>query len=842
MVSRRSAKVWLLALVLAPALALADARVEARKRFRSGMALINDGRYDEGIDQLLEAYAIKPHPSVLFNVARAYESAGKVSEAVAYYRRYLDTNPGDAAQVRPALVKLEARLPRKKEEPDLEPTPPPTRPTPKDPKQAALDEAQLKRLEALTERLEAALARSEARESKDTARDDKKKERAGEEEDVSAIVSEDEASEAPYEETVVTASRRAQSTLDAPNATTVITAEEIRMSGVKSIPELLRRVPGAEVMVMGQTSANVTFRGFNQRLANKVVVLLDGRTEYQDFLGLTLWPAIPISIEEIERIEVIRGPGSALYGANAMLGVINIITRAPGTGPRALLSGTVGSGNLAEGTFVASGGDKLRYRFSVGYGQADKYSRDYDDDRPDVAPIFTPDALGYRAVHGNGVASYSFGKLGGVSVSGGINRMFTEVYPLGLLRNFYLDGLGGYAKAQGTVGPVTARFFWNHLSADAGPQYAAIGSRSLVTHVESNVFVGELLFQQDFKLLGLHQVAVGASGRFKRVVWTYTEGKREEGHAAAFIQDAWTPINWLTLVASYRLDRHPLLDNGKPGFAHSPRVSLLVKPHESHSIRAAFSTAFREPTILESYLDIRSPVPGVIGASVLTQGNQALKPEQLIAIELGYRGEAIKLGLEWDLSLYQNFLTGLVGLSAVDPLPADQAYDQLSQTFLLGRSTFVNDPQTYSARGIELGLKWSVLNGLDARFSMALQMVNSADPAAVCGPCTQAPAAKFFLGATWKTPIGVDVSADAAYQTGTVWVEREPSAIDPTQVVNLQNALPGFVVINARLGYRLWNDKIQLAVVGTQLGPPHQEHPFGNQINRRIMGTVTVTP
>lgn len=836
LLDRRFGRVWLALLLLAPALALADARVEARKRFRAGMSAIAAGRYDEGIDQLLDAYSIKPHPSVLFNVARAYEASGKTADAVAYYRRYLDTNPPDAAQVRPVLARLEAKLPRKEQEPETEPP----KPQPREPKAAAIDEAQLARLEALTQRLEAALQKSEERAAKQAA--EEKAAPAPAAEDASGLLTEEEAGEAPYEETVVTASRRAQSTLAAPNATTIITAEEIRMSGVRSIPELLRRVPGAEVMAMGFSSANVSFRGFNQRLANKVLVLLDGRTEYQDFLGLTLWPAIPVGIEEIERIEVIRGPGSALYGANAMLGVINIITRAPGKGPRASISGLLSTGNQAEGSLVASGGDKLRYRFSAAYGQSDKYSRDYGSDRPDVEPVFRPDSLAYRSVHANGVLSYAFGKLGGVSASGGINRLFTEIYPLGLLRNFYLDGVSGYAKVQGTVGPVTARFFWNHLAADAGPQYAAIGARSLVTRVESNVVVGELLFQQDFQLLGLHQLAVGASGRFKRVAWTYTAGRREEGHAAAFIQDAWSPLDWLTLVASYRLDRHPLLDKGQPGYAHSPRVSLLWKPHESHAIRAAFSTAFREPTILESYVDVRTPVPGVPGASVLTQGNTALSPEQLVALELGYRGELLKAGLEWDLALYQNFFTGLVGLSAVDPLPADQAFDALTQTYLLGRSTFVNDPQTYSARGIELGVKWSVLNGLDARFSMALQMVNSADPNAVCGPCTQAPAAKFFLGATYRAPFGLDLSADAAYQTGTVWVEREPSSADPTQVVNLQNPLPGFVVLNARVGYRLWDDRIQLALVGTQLGPPHQEHPFGNQINRRLMATVTVMP
>ena len=832
---RRARYAAALLVLLGPCLALADARVEARKRFKAGMALIANGRFDEGIDALLEAYAIKPHPNVLFNVGKAFESAGRPVDAVTYYRRYLDTRPQDAAVVQQALARLEPLLP-KKEEPKEEPRPPPKETKPQ------VDEARLQRLEAVAERLEAALARAEAQ----AKAPEPGPARQGPEDGAAALVDEfeagaPEAAEAPYEETVVTASRRAQSTLEAPNATTVITAEEIRLSGLKSLPELLRRVPGAEVMAMGVQSANVSFRGFNQRLANKVLVLLDGRTEYQDFLGLTLWPAIPVGVEEIERIEVIRGPGSALYGANAMLGVVNIITRAPGSGPRAELGGLFGNGNLAEGHFVASGGERLRFRASASYGQADKYSRDYAPDRQDVAPVFTPDTLGHRGFRSNAVLSYAFGKLGGVSASGGINRLYTEIYPLGLLRNYWLDGLSGYAKVQATVGPVTGRFFWNHLAASSGPQYQPVGQRSLQTAVESNVFVGELLFQQDFEALGSHQLAIGASARGKRVSWSYLSSLKNEFHLAAFIQDAWSLWKPLSLTASYRLDRHPLLDNGQPGYAHSPRVSVLLKPMEGQSFRASFATAFREPTILESYVDVRIPVPGLNGASVLTQGDVALRPERLIALELGWRGELAVAGLEWDLAAYQNFVSDLIVLSAVQPLPADQAFDVQSQSFLLGRSRFSNDAQTYSARGIELGLKWSVLNGLDVRGSLALQMLNGPDPVE-CGPCAQAPAAKFFLGASYRTPIGLDLSVDAAYQTRTTWIEREPSAVDPTTVVNVRNPLADAVVLNARVGYRLWDDRLQLAVVGSQLGPSHQEHPFGNLVNRRIFATLTVTP
>ncbi len=814
--------------VLLSGAALADSRTEARRHFKTGMALIAEGRYDDGIAELLEAYSIKPHPNVLFNVARAHEAAGRAADALAFYRRYLDTNPPDAAHVREKVAALEPLVPRKAEPPPVKPVEPVA------PVAPAVDEATLARLAAVAERLERALEKAEAR--------------AAEEENPITGLPEAAPPPAPedfglpYEETVVAASRRAQSTLEAPNATTVITGEEIRAAGLTTLPEILRRVPGAEVMAMGLSSHNVSVRGFNQRIANKVLLLIDGRAEYQDFLGVTMWSILPIGIEEIERVEVIRGPGSALYGANAMLGVVNVITRAPGTGAKAELSGLGGNGNLAAGSFVASGGERLKYRASVGYAQGDKYSRDYEPGRPDVAATVADPSLGYRSARANLIAFYAFNRDFSLSASGGVNRLFTEIYAIGLLRNFFLDGVGGYAKADAALGPVKLRFFWNHTNAVAGPQYEPKGQRSLLTTLDANVFDGELLFQRELKLGGTHLLGAGASGRFKRVHWTYLGGLKEELHAAAFVQDEWKPLRQLSLVASYRIDRHPLLDNGNPGYAQSPRVSVVGRPVEGHALRASFATSFRQPTYLESYMDLRTPVPGVNGASVLTEGNRALKPEQLLSFELGYRGEVGWLGLAWDVAGYWNVVTDLVVLSAVTPLPAGRAYDPPSGSFLLGRSYFSNDPTSYTARGVELGGTWNPLEGLDLRASAALQQVVPNQPAAVCGPCLQAPAVKLNGGFTWRTPVHLDLAADASYVSSTTWVEREPSAADPTQIVNQQNPLPGYLVVNARVGYRFLDDRVSVAVVGSQLGPGHQEHPFGNNVSRRVFAQVTVTP
>ncbi|RKH29213.1 TonB-dependent receptor domain-containing protein [Corallococcus sicarius] len=843
----------LLALCLCATEALADARLEARRHFRNGMNLIEQKQFDEGIAELEEAYKIKPHPSVLYNIARAYQDAGRLAEALDAFKRYLASNPPDAASVQAQVTRLEAtqqaasaEAPPPGSAPGTTGTPGSSLPMPPPPPTSIQAQQQLatlmERLEKAVNRAESLTASSTPQTQASTAAPASGSEERGasEQGDTSG-----DQGFVPYEERVVTASRRAQSSLEAPNATTVITAEDIRLSGATTLPELLRRVPGADVMAMGVGSANVSLRGFNQRLSNKVLVLVDGRTEYQDFIGLTVWAGLPVGLEEIDRIEVIRGPGSALYGANAMLGVINIITQAPGTGRRARFSAMAGGGNTVQGSFVSHGQNgALRYRASAAYRQEDKWTRDYASSRPDFALRDENPDLGMRGARGNLSTVYALSEGRSVGLSGGVHRYNTEIYPLGLLRNYSMDALGAYAKGDVELGSVKLKGFWNHLSGTAGPQYEAIGQRSLVTDIESNVFNGEVLYARGFELAGEHQVNIGVEGRLKRVAFGYLDGNlREEFHAAAFIQDEWRIVQPLRLVVSYRVDRHPLLDKGQPGIAQSPRLSAVFQPMEGNAFRASVATAFREPTFLESYTRLPVPVPGVNGVSVLTTGNRQLRPERLNALELGWRGESPRLGLDWDVALYQNTVKDLIGLSPVQRLPAGEAYDSGSGSYLVGRSLFTNENAIYTARGAEAGISLSPIDGLGIKASAAFQHVNSDLPEeGQCGPCSQAPGFRLFGGVTYRTRRDLEFGIDAAFTSSTTWIEREPAAVDPTRVDLLANNLPAYTVVNARVGYDVAKDFASVALMGSQLGGGHAEHPFGNRIERRVFATLTVTP
>ena len=343
---------FLFALMLAlPFNAFADARTDARRYFKRGMQAIRSGAYVEGAELLLKAYKIKPHPNVLYNVAKAYASVGDLDGAIEYFEKYLQAKPGESKKINRVLQNLKAgqrvrRLVergnqainegRYEEGVNLLQSAYNVRPRASLLLRLARAQTMAHRLEEARENYQAYLA-SRPDEKKKIAREIAQLEELSREiaegktipkqrpntksvdpkqlaemvvqmlrgqasgsakgADIlvggsnQLVVSSTMAAQqledkegSVFEEVVVTASRRAQSPLDAPNAVTIITEEDIRLSGARSIPDLMRRVPGMDVMAMSYADWNVAARGFNRRIANKLLILVDGRTAYEDFL------------------------------------------------------------------------------------------------------------------------------------------------------------------------------------------------------------------------------------------------------------------------------------------------------------------------------------------------------------------------------------------------------------------------------------------------------------------------------------------------------------------------------------------------------------------------------
>lgn len=249
------------------------------------------------------------------------------------------------------------------------------------------------------------------------------------------------------EETVTTPIRHEQPISEAPSNVYVITDEDIRHSGAVDLPTLLRRVPGLEVMQMTGADFNVSARGDNQVFANKLLVLVDGRSIYVDVQGSVFWKTIPVTLPEIKRIEVVKGPIEALYGFNAFDGVVNIITKSPEESKGTTLQIGGGEfGTLTSAAIHAGSQGKLGYRLSVGEDQTQQW-----DNR---------DALAFRAYKFNVHTEYALDEASRLVVSGGLvdaNRFDGPVTDRVGLNGKFTDGYAniGYERRN-----VFVRAWW----------------------------------------------------------------------------------------------------------------------------------------------------------------------------------------------------------------------------------------------------------------------------------------------------------------------------------------------------------------------------------------------
>ena len=172
------------------------------------------------------------------------------------------------------------------------------------------------------------------------------------------------------EESISIASRYEQPISEAPSNVYVITDEDIRQSRAPDLPTVLRRVPGIEVRQTTGAEFNVSARGDNQLLANKMLVLVDGRSIFVDTQAIVYWKSIPVTLPEIKRIEVLKGPASAVYGFNAFDGVINIITKSPEEMKGTTIQFGGGEfGTISSAAINANTIGKFGYRLSVGHDQ-----------------------------------------------------------------------------------------------------------------------------------------------------------------------------------------------------------------------------------------------------------------------------------------------------------------------------------------------------------------------------------------------------------------------------------------------------------------------------------------
>jgi len=451
-------------------------------------------------------------------------------------------------------------------------------------------------------------------------------------------------------ETVTSATRHSQPLEHSPSAVTVLTREDIQASGARSLPEALRLVPNMDIQFMRPMWYAVGIRGRSTANPDAMLLLIDGRDATVEFLGQPLWTAQHISMDDVERIEIIRGPGSALYGANAFTGVVQVITRKPGAGHHALFS--LRSGERGKEEVSARAGTRLgpvALAFSAGVDREDRWTgRDLD----------ARDVL--------------HGRLDGEILLADATTLCLETGVFAGTGSFYFD-LGEVSLKDGysAYGRVT----FKHEDLQVGVLYDKLNSGmdfdvklyyqglNLAEMPFANVDTNKLAFNVLHSLDVLfNRLTYGAEYiyNFYDIDALY-EPQSDEHRAGVFLQDEvqldevieklWNvDAPPLILTAGLRFDW-----NSETDWELSPRAAVVGTPVENHSFRFGYAHAFLKPAFLESALDIRLKDTSNLGFDRLTLANPDLENQTIDSLEIGYQGTFLDDRLQIRCDLAYNF-------------------------------------------------------------------------------------------------------------------------------------------------------------------------------------------
>jgi iron complex outermembrane receptor protein len=625
------------------------------------------------------------------------------------------------------------------------------------------------------------------------------------------------------ERTVVTASRFAQPLVTAPASVTVIGSREIEAAADENIANLLARVPGVNIAQFDARHIDINLRGASAVLSNSTLVMVDGRAFFQPFYGATYWDLLTINKTEISQIEVLRSPASALWGANALNGVINIRTKSPRQ-----LQGIHGEAGLGErGTrsaavTFADATDRLSYKLSGSYYEQDAWDR--DNLLPNGAPMPREVLFENRGtkqpkmearLDWDGDPQRLWSVRGGVAGANGLTH--SALGPSEFSSGSYYS----YAEVDRESRAFDVKAYWNRLESPY-----RITLFGLDEHATSDAYVGEVTRRQTVG--ARHSVTYGGSARLDRFDVSIAPDERNRVETAAFVEDTITAGAHVTAVAGGRLDK---FDTTSAVFA--PRVGVIVSPRPAQSLRFTYNRAYRAPTLLENFVDLSLPAavpldpPFYYFQRVL--GSTDLKMERQDAFEIGYsaalNSRTAIFATVYDQTVKNNiwfFPTSFYGPWAPPPgWPSALPVPVLPQVFGFVNLGSVRD------RGIELAttVEWPRLS-INGTYTFQATPRQHDDQTVI--PLTiNRPARHQFGGSVTFTDSQWTVAGDMHFTDKAFWADVFTDLFWGTT--------PSFVATNVRVSYRIANRPWELWAAATDLlDEKIKSHVFGDTIRRKV--------
>lgn len=593
---------------------------------------------------------------------------------------------------------------------------------------------------------------------------------------------------------ITSVSKKPERLLDAPASVFVITGDDIRRSGARSLPEALRLAPNLHVAQRSSYGYAISARGLNgssNSAPNKLLVMIDGRSVYAPLFSGVFWDMQDLMLEDVERIEVISGPGGTLWGVNAVNGVINITTRPAGAtqGGLAVLRGTTDSVDAA----FRQGGRSGEADWRV-YGKVLQRSHGEVEGGARLNDAWRQAQLGFRTDWQRGADS--------ISVKGNAYRGQLEQPEPGEISVTGTSLRLGEIDTEGVN--LSAR--WEH-ALDAGGQlsvqaYLDYTRRQVPPTFTESLQIADLQFQHTLPAWGRHSLVWGANLRhsWDRVenseVIAFLPAREEQTWASLFAQDEIALRPDLSLTLGARIERNDYTGNE---FLPTARLSWRLTPR--HALWTGLSRTVRAPT----RLDVDAFIPG--RPPYLLRGGPRVRSEVARVVEVGYRGQPLP-GMSTSVTVFHNRYDHL-RTQEVDP----------SRTFITFASLMEGE-----ATGIEMwgGYQMSDAWRLSAGFT-ALHERLRLKPGSnnLAGPGTA----------------GKDPEHTLQLRSHYAFDDRRELEVGLRKVAELENpSVPGYWALDARFGWRLTPD-LELSLVGQNLNGSHAEYGAAGarlEIDRRV--------
>ena len=504
---------------------------------------------------------------------------------------------------------------------------------------------------------------------------------------------------------VLSASRLSQPLAEAPAAVTVIDRDMIRASGFRDIPDLLRLVPGFSVAYTRNNTWAVGYHGLGDAYSRRFQVLVDGRSIYSPHFGAVHWGDLPLAIEDIERIEVVRGPSAAVHGSNAFLAVINIITQSAAQARGGLASMQYGEAGMAGLVARYGGGDADRnWRVTLSAQDRDRFEDvGYDGGGNPVYPRERT-----RTYFVSGRTDWQVNPRDGLSLHWGVSDGDW---------NAGREGVAGEPDRQDSSAAFLHLQFQRIDSPDRewrGQVYYTRNRFDANAVVVAGPFVVPVDQYQLQTRLNLDLQAMQRLGDSLRMLWA-VEWRRETVDSPQSYYGSGTLDGELARVSGnleWRASEDWLVQGGAlvehhyyTGTDVSPRLAVNYTMQPGHTLRASVSQAYRSPTFLEQDGNqVYTETGGSIVETVAIPAATPLSPERLLSREIGYVGQIRALALNVNARFFSDRLYDYIGTQRLVTTECNEPVDKCFQS--------VNG-SSLDLHGWEAELHWRPLERLD---------------------------------------------------------------------------------------------------------------------------------